>query len=138
MDKRLPFSLGGVPLREPYPSESAFFRGNKHVAGMATEDDKIALNPYSGLTQGQQDAVAQNEASRVWMRRPEFSPEVDLTPEQQQAFAAYGQPKDQKATVIARIISGDSSAGQPTQQQLEFAQRLAASMARYDINRGGR
>ena len=128
-----PRTISGVPIRSPYASEDTFFKGSPHVAGMATEDNQIALNPYSRLSQEERGAVAENEAARVWMRRPEWAPNVDLTPEQAQKFATYGQPLDQRSTIIARILSGDQSAGAPTQQQLEYAQRLAAAMRRIDM-----
>jgi hypothetical protein len=127
------FEYGGVRQRPPYPSEDAFFKDSPHVAGMATEDNAVALNPYSGLPPEGQEAVARNEAARVWMRRPEWQPNVEMTPQQQSQFSSYGQPVDQQSTIIARLISGDTSAGQPTQQQLEFAQRLASAMGRHDM-----
>jgi hypothetical protein len=134
-DKPMPFGIGGVPFRKPYDGEDAFFKASPHVAGMATEDNHIALNPYSGLSHDELMAVAQNEAARVWMRRPEWTPNVELTQGQQQAFANYGAPVDQQSTVIARLVSGDPSAGQATNQQLEFAQRLASALARHDMDR---
>lgn len=126
------YAYGGVKKRAPYESENAFFRSNPHVAGMATEDDQVALNPFSDLTPEQQDAVALNESARVWMRKPDWQPSFDMTPEQASQFASYGSPVDQKSTIAARLISGDTSAGMPTQSQLEFSQRLASEMKRTD------
>jgi hypothetical protein len=126
--------IAGVPFRQPYAGEDAFFKDSPHVAGMATEDNHITLNPYSSLSHDERMAVAQNEAARVWMRRPAWTPNVSLTPEQQRSFATYGSPIDQQSTVIARLISGDPSAGKATPQQLEFAQRLASALARHDMD----
>lgn len=125
-------SYAGVPVREPYESEQEFFRSSPHVAGMATQDDRIAINPFSGLDKDQQNAIVKNEASRVWMRRPEWQPEMPLTPDQSERFATYGAPTDQRSTVIARLLSGDASAGSASQEQLEFAQSLASAMQRSD------
>lgn len=120
---------GGVPMREPYPSEVEFFRQNPHVGGMAAEDNAVILNPYSPLDAQQKQAVATNEAARVVMRKePSLKPAFDLTPEQAKAFASYGSPDDQKATVAARILSGDDSALNVTPEQRLFADRLGAHM----------
>jgi len=125
------FNLGGDETRRPYPSEDAFFAGNPHVAGMAAEDNRVTLNPHSPLDDQQKRAVQLNEAARVWMRKPEWSSAPELTEGQADTFKGYSaNPVDQRHTVIARILSGDTSAGQPTQQQLEFAQALASAMAR--------
>ncbi len=98
---------GGVPLRETRPSEEDFFRNRPDIAGMATDDGAVVLNPYSPLSEKEMDAVALNEAARVIMSthvnlRPSFA----LTPEHEAAFANYGPPEFIKATVAARILSG--------------------------------
>ena len=51
----------GYKERSPYPSEMNYFKQNPLVGGMATEDNKIILNPYSGLTRQQNNAIKQNE-----------------------------------------------------------------------------
>jgi hypothetical protein len=87
------------------------------------------LNPYSPLSEKEMYAVALNEATRVVMAthgdlRPSFAP----TPEQEAAFANYGPPEFIKATVAARILSGDPSALIPTAEQIAFVLRLAREM----------
>jgi hypothetical protein len=72
--------------------------------------------------------VALNEAARVIMRRKNFQPQFSLTSEQRTAFASYGPPEAVKATVAARILSGDPSALAPTAEQLAFVDRLACEM----------
>ena len=120
---------GGVPLRQPYPSEDAFFRSRPDVAGMAAEDGSVILNPYSRLSHQEQEAVALNEAARVVMRtRTDLRPDFRLTPEQEAAFGRYGTAEEAQATVAARILSGDPSAGTPTAEQLAFVRRLASVM----------
>jgi hypothetical protein len=120
---------GGVPLREAYESEDRFFRSNVHVAGMATADGAVILNPYSILTPKQREAVALNEASRVVMaREPEMRPMFELSAEQALAFADYGTIDDIRSTIAGRLLSGDSSALSPTAEQLRFVWRLAQFM----------
>ena len=62
------------------------------------------------------------------MRRDKFCPSFDLTEKQAVAFANYGPLDAIKATVAARILSGDPSSGEPTTHQLEFVRRLAEKM----------
>jgi len=119
---------GGVEYRESWPSEVEFFRKNPKVAGMAAEDNKVILNPYSNLNEDQKNAVLLNEAARVVMRRPGLGPTFGLTDQQKAQFQGYGAGEDIRATVAARILSNDSSAGTPTQEQLDFVKRLAAEM----------
>jgi hypothetical protein len=40
----------GIQMRKPYAGELDYFKNNPSVAGMATEDNKVILNPYSRLT----------------------------------------------------------------------------------------
>lgn len=120
---------GGVPQREPYPSEDAFFKKNTHISGLAADDDSVVLNPYSNLSPTERHCVALNEAARVVMRRdPELQPIFDLTPEQLSSFQSYGSLNSVRATVAARILSGDPSALRPTADQIRFVKKLATAM----------
>jgi hypothetical protein len=120
---------GSVPLREPWPSENDFFKRCPHITGMAAEDGMVVLNPYSQLTDKQKDAVALNEAARVFMNRdPTLQPQFALTPEQERAFADYGGPAEIRGTIAARLLSGDPSALSPTQEQAAFVHKLANAM----------
>ena len=120
----------GIGMRpDLYPGEDEYFRKNPTVTGMAAEDDRIILNPYSTLSDKEKEAVIMNEAARVHMRRNFDRPRFDLTPEQQTKFKNYSQdPDDLRATVAARILSGDPSAGTPTPEQMEYVQRLRQFM----------
>lgn len=122
----------GVGLREQlYPGEETYFKANPNVAGMAAEDDRIILNPYSKLSPAEKSAVMMNEAARVHMRRGLVeAPRFDLTPEQEQAFSTYGDRKldTMRQTLAARILSGDPSALTPTSDQLEYVKRLRQFM----------
>lgn len=120
---------GGVRLRKPYPSERQFFRRRPDVAGMASADGAVVLNPYTNLSEEEWECVCLNEASRVVMATKEgMQPTFDLTPDQQQSFSGYGTLADIRATVAARILSGDPSALEPTDAQIAFVLRLANAM----------
>ncbi len=116
-------SVYGVPLRNPYESELKYFKENPTVAGMATEDNKIIINPYSSLKDSEKEAVKINEAARVHMRSKDIPPpSFDLTPKQSNAFSSYGPLINQKQTIIGRILSGDPSALDFTPEQKAYAQ----------------
>lgn len=123
----------GYEIRSPYQGELQFFQKNPQVAGMATEDKRIILNPASGLSDKERMAVAQNEAIRLFMNEKGFQPTFELTPEQMSFFqkmnADYAKPQNKMAarqTILARILSGDPSAGTPTKEQMQEANRLKA------------
>jgi len=121
----------GIGLRpDLYPSENDYFKKNPHVAGMAAEDNRIIMNPYSTLTDAEKQAVMMNEAARVHMRTGLMPPpRFSLTPEQESAFAKYSQdPVDRASTVAARILSNDPSALTPTAEQTEYVQTLRKFM----------
>ena len=123
----------GVPLREPYPSELDFFRANPNVAGMATEDDQIIINPRLADDPQNYRAVAQNEAVRVLLRQNELPrPKFELDPELLRRFGAYSSdPQDIRETVAARWISGDPSAPAPsTPEQASYLDALRFLLSR--------
>jgi hypothetical protein len=118
----------GIEMRKPYAGELEYFKKNANVAGMATEDNKVILNPYSNLKPEQYQSVAVNEASRIIMRKPEFKPDFELT-SQQKAFLDTTTYKnasedERKATIAARILSDDPSSGVTTAQQNLFVNLL--------------
>ena len=126
----MPSDIYGYKIREPYQSENTYFKQNPNVGGMAAEDDKIILNPYSKLSEKEKQAVMMNEAARVHMRRGVIeAPRYDLSPEQSKAFANYSKSlEDQRQTIAARLLSGDPSALQATPDQLEYVGKLRQFM----------
>ena len=117
--------------RDPEEGELEFFKKRPEVAGMATEDNKIILNPFSKNSPAEQQAVAQNEALRLFMRQQGTNPEFKLTDEQKEFFKGTEYAKDQSAakqTILARILTGDPSAKNATPEQLKAAQELGASI----------
>lgn len=110
-------------LREPTESELAFFKKNKNVGGMATEDDMVILNPFSSLSTEEKNAVALNESARLYMRKM-GAPTFDLTEQQQSSFAQYGSPDDIRSTIAARILTGDPSVSDATDEQIKYVNRF--------------
>lgn len=108
--------------RPLYSGEESYFKLNPKVAGMATEDDYIILNPYSPLSEKQLKNVKVNEAARLFMNNYGV-PNVSLTREQQSNLAGTtyndADEKYRKATILARILSGDTSGGIATMEQME-------------------
>lgn len=121
------FLIDMFGMRDPYESELKFFKSRPEVAGMATEDNKIILNPYTKLSKQEQQAVANNEALRLFMKATKVAPDFKLTPEQTEFFKNTEYEKDPiaaKQTILARILSGDPSAKNVTAEQQKAAQDL--------------
>lgn len=119
---------GNVEQRQPCPREIEFFRNHPHITGMAADDGRVILSPFSELTDHQKRAVSLNEAARIFMVREGLTPQFDLTPAQKAKFISYGPIDAQRATVAARLLSGDPSAMTPTDKQIAFVRDLAAAM----------
>jgi hypothetical protein len=135
------FAEGGMvqeerfSVRQPYESELEFFEKNPGVSGMATEDNRVILNPYSDLSEQEREAVVLNERARLAIRNGAVEPpNFVLTPEQMAYFSRinngrpYGNPQDIKETLAARILSGDPSAQKPTRAQLEYVDQLRQAL----------
>jgi hypothetical protein len=114
-------------LRSPYDSESGYFKSNPHVAGMATEDNMIVLNPYSSLNDQEKNSVMMNEYARLWMRNANFAPPFAVTPEQQAYFKNTPYESNASAmrqTLLSRSLTGDPSAGNMTEEQRSYVNLL--------------
>ena len=110
----------GYSVRTPYKSEMEYFKKNPHVGGMAAEDGRIILNPHSGLNMKQLRQVAINEAARLWMRDNKYVPKFGVSNKQRSFFSGSpyeGNDDAIRQTILGRILSGDSSAGDVTDQQ---------------------
>ena len=111
----------GVPIRPPYESENNFFSSAPHVAGYASPDGAVVLNPYSTIGDAGRRSVAINEGVRQQLRgMPDgIRPNVELTQAQRQSFlGSYSpNPQDISDTVIARILSADPSVGEISPEQ---------------------
>jgi hypothetical protein len=115
-------------LRTPTRSEDSYFSRNPNVSGMATSDNKVILNPYSKLTDIEKQAVIKNETARIIMRTTDLKPTFALTKEQSLKFKGYGSKQNIRETIVGRIISGDPSALNITDEQQNFANQVASKM----------
>jgi hypothetical protein len=114
-------------IRKPYKSELEFFKKRPEVAGMATEDSKIILNPFSSNNPQEQNLVAQNEALRLFMNENKVNPNFSLTKEQKSMFKGSEYETDEqsaKQSIIARFLTGDPSVGNVTKEQKDYADAL--------------
>jgi len=122
----------GIAMREPFEGELAYFKQNPNVSGMATDDNKVILNPFSGLKDSEYQSVAINESSRILMRKPQYRPDFDLTDEQVRFLDSTtyrnASEDDRKATIAARLLSGDPSGGVPTSEQSVFVSDLKQAL----------
>jgi hypothetical protein len=118
-------------MREPYPGELEYFRKSPHVGGMATEDGRIILNPYSPLQPHEKASVVQNEAARLAMHGMAQPPMMNKQQSGYLATADGGKPygggndRAQRETIIGRALSGDPSAGQLSPEQTAYAAEVA-------------
>ena len=117
--------------RELFDGEESYFNENPEVAGMATEDGKVILNPYSTNNEDQRNAVYLNEASRLHMKSS-GTPEFELTQKQNEFLDSNtyknASAEDRRQTILARILSGDSSAQDFTDEQAQHADSVKRAM----------
>ena len=77
------------------------------------------------LFDDEKDAVFRNEVARLAMNGEE--PSFSLTEEQKKGLAGSyyenASDGDRKATIAARIFSGDPSAGKPTKEQSRYVEK---------------
>ena len=121
-----PQSIYGYEIRKPFSGEDAFFKSRPEVGGMAAEDGKIILNPYSPLKDQEKAQVAKNEAIRLWMRDNKPKIQFDVNDKQVQSFAGTeyaSDPQALKETIVARILTGDPSA-QASKEQVAAANEI--------------
>ena len=122
----------GVKSRDLYEGEAKYFKANPEVAGMATEDGKVILNPYTGLTPKEYEAVAKNEGTRLAIRNSKNKPMFVLTDTQKKMLEGTTYKnmdiEAQRATIAARLLSGDPSAGKATAEQLAYIKQIQEEM----------
>lgn len=113
-----------------YDGEDTYFKANPHVAGMAAEDNRVILNPYSTNSSEEQSAVAKNEQLRIFMRNMDERPEFNVTQAQHDSFKGTAYENDPQAmmeTILARVATNDPSAGAPTHHQIELSNSILNS-----------
>jgi hypothetical protein len=120
-----------------FQGEADFFRENPHVAGMATEDKRVIINPQAH-PDVDTDMVKLNEAARLFMRHGEHRPGFEITPEQGAALSGYSEnPQDIRDTLAARLMTGDPSGGRATPDQTAYVSALANSLKNWQSGSGG-
>lgn len=120
-------------LRRPYPSELDFFQKNPKVTGMATEDNRVIINPYSTLNENEQQALVDNESARILIRTGKIKkPDFSVTKEQQKFLDSTtykdASEEDRRATIAARLLTGDPTAGVATKEQKAYVDMLRKMM----------
>jgi hypothetical protein len=126
------------PEVKPDKNTMEFFRKTPSVAGMATGAGlngydgprQVMVNPHTGLNEAQRGGLVRNERLRHFMDESKPSLNFDPTPAQVASFQGteYGKPENRgrlKETLVARIITGDDSAGSTTPEQKESAYRVS-------------
>jgi len=137
--KKKPLSLPTekYPVVEPDAETLDYFKKNPDVAGMAIGaglnqyggERRVVVNPYSGLSKEGKEGLILNERLRHFM--DETKPQLSFNPtkEQVQSFQGteYGKPENigrLKETIVARILTGDASAGNFTKEQEDAAMEI--------------
>jgi hypothetical protein len=108
--------------RKATESERSFFKKNPNVSGYAAPDNQVVLNPFSKLSKKEKKSVLLNENVRIGIRTGKIKkPEFQITHEQIKRFGSYSRNIDDiRATIAARIASGDPSAGKATDEQKKY------------------
>jgi hypothetical protein len=127
------------PMREPYPTETAFFLGNPTVAGMAAEDGSIIFNPTwaEKATPQQKQGLYYLEASRHHMKTDDAWKDIKFTPEQEKYFKSMGDQyysklgDSTKQTLVSRLLVGDEIPDAPyTEEQQKIADKIWSNMTK--------
>ena len=122
--------LGYSVRGELYPGESQYFQKNPHVSGMAAEDGKIILNPFSpeGVDK---EAVIKNEALRLYMKDNNIEPSFEITDKQRKYFKGTPyekNPLEMLRTLLSRIYTGDPSANLTGDEREAFQRQYLKSI----------
>jgi len=127
------------PVVQPDPDTNKWFKANPNVSGMAmgaglndtspNDPRTVMVNPYSGLSEEGKKGLILNERLRHYMAESDYEPEFEPTPAQIKFFEGeeYGKPENRKylkQTLVARILTGDESAGDVTPEQVSAAEKL--------------
>ena len=136
------------PIVNPDSETLKYFKDNPNVTGMAMgaglngsslkSPRVVMVNPFSSLTKEQQGYLVDNERIRHFMDETKYNPSFKPTEKQFSFFKGteYGKPENErflKQTLIARIITGDETAGDFTDEQSKEAKKI---VSRYQKERG--
>jgi hypothetical protein len=115
-------------VRRPSPDELTWFKVNPDIAGYASEDNYVVLNPFSKLTITESASIVINEGVRLMMRAFKLAPHFQITATQRKRFSNTIYESNSISlceTILARIIAGDPSSENPTELQLGYAQAIS-------------
>ena len=126
------------PEDKPDKGTLDYFKKNPAVAGMAIGaglngydgERRVVVNPYSKLTPEGRKSLVENERIRHFMDETKPKLEFKPTSKQLEAFSGteYGKPENidkLRQTIVARILTGDSSAGDVTPEQRKAANSIS-------------
>ena len=125
------------PVVQPDKETLDYFKKNPNNRGMAVGaglngydgDRRVMVNPYSGLTPKETEGLIENERIRLFIDETKPQLKFEPTIEQIKSFKGteYGKPENLdrlKQTIVARILTGDSSVGDVTPEQLMAAKSI--------------
>ena len=132
--------LANVKYPEDKPDKETldYFKKNPNVSGMAIGaglngydgERRVVVNPYSKLTPEGRKSLVENERIRHFM--DETKPQLKFKPTNKQveyfSGTEYGKPENidkLRQTIVARIMTGDSSAGDVTPEQRKAASSVS-------------
>ena len=129
----------GIETRAPTKSELEFFKSKPYVPAYAADDNKVVLNPFAPRKKAEFQATALNEAARILMRtKPQYQPKFELTDQQKRMLDSTeyrnAPEADRKATIAARLMTNDSSAGIATSEQTLASEELKRALGIRDLN----
>ena len=94
----------------------------------------VVLNPKSKLSDKEKTYVKANEAARIFLRTAGV-PKFGMTEDQAKYLSgneyAKASDDDRRATILARQLTGDPTAGNPTDEQKQHLDWLRASMQQW-------
>ena len=143
-----PDTAYGFPVKKDlFPGVRAYFKANKHVAGMVwggganesppDEPYSIVLNPYAPNMQdpASRDAVLRIEAARILMRQDPI-PAFEITPAMQAWRAKTFKPNEPfytddqafRETLVSRVLVGDHGTETATPEVQKIAARYAEKL----------
>ena len=127
------------PVVDPDPDTLEYFKNNTQVRGMAVGGGMSAsapdsprvvmVNPYAKLPPESEKYLIDNERIRHFIDEKKYDFTSKPTAQQVAFFKGeeYGKPEHEKylkQTLVARVITGDESAGDFTPEQLEEASKV--------------
>lgn len=135
------------PEIQPDKGTLDYFKANPNVAGMAVGEGlngysgarSVMVNPYTKLDRKGREGLLKNERLRHFLSEGRVRLKSEPTAEQLKFFGGteYGKPENReelKSTLLARILTGDDSAGNVTDEQVAEAQKVDKAFQTKDLS----